>query len=83
MKDKICLHLEQNNLLSTNQHGFVRGRYCLTNLLTKVELMSQKLDRGETVKAYFLDLSKAFDTINHRLLLHKLKAYGIADNVLM
>jgi hypothetical protein len=60
----------------------VRGRSCLTNLLTTVETMSKKLDRGENVEACFLDLSKAFDTVNHRYLIHKLEAYGVADNAM-
>ena len=67
-------------MLSPKQHGFLRGRSCLTNLLATVETMSRKLDRGEHVEACFLDLSKAFDTVNHRFLINKLNAYGVADN---
>ena len=51
-------------------------------LVTILEKWKTAVDNGECVYALFLDLSKAFDTINHDLLLAKLKAYGFSPNAL-
>ena len=52
------------------------------SLLKMIENWKKQLDNGEKVGVIFMDLSKAFDTINHSLLLVKLKAYGFSNQAL-
>ena len=47
-----------------------------------LEKWKRGIDNGEYISALFMDLSKAFDTINHELMLAKLKAYGFSTNAL-
>ena len=63
MRDVIVRHLEDNELLKDSQHGFRRGRSCLTNLLTFLDRVSGCLDEGEAVDVVFLDFAKAFDKV--------------------
>ena len=51
-------------------------------LLKIIENWKKQLDNGEKVRVILMDLSKAFDMINHSLLLAKLKAYGFSNQAL-
>ena len=78
----ILSFLTRNGLISTQQHGFVRGRSCQTNILLCLEKWTKMLDDGKSVDVAYFDYSKAFDKVSHRLLLIKLKAYGIDGRLL-
>jgi hypothetical protein len=78
VRNRILTFLEREKLLNLTQHGFSSGRSCLTNLLTFMENLSKRIDEGDEIEAVYLDLSKAFDTVNHRLLLRKLESYGFS-----
>ena len=60
-----------------NQHGFRANHSCETQLLNTVEDLSQRLDRRKGTDLLILDFSKAFDTVPHRRLLHKMRHYGV------
>jgi ribonuclease P/MRP protein subunit RPP40 len=78
LTEQLTNHLESNNLLSPSQHGFRRGLSCETALNTIVEHWRANIDNKKTVVSVFLDLKKAFDTINHDLLLYKLNYYNVS-----
>ena len=60
--------------------GFRKSHGTQHLLVTMLEKWKKAVDKGEYVSAVFMDLSRAFDTINHDLLLAKLKAYGFSLN---
>lgn len=64
--------LESNNLLSNFQHGFRRGFSTVTQLIAFSHDISMNLDAVYQIDAIFIDFSKAFDTVIHSKLLHKL-----------
>ena len=64
------------NLLSDYIIGFPKSHGSQHFLVKKLEKKKSALDKTESVCALFMDLSKAFDIINHDLLLVKLKAYS-------
>ena len=74
--------LTKNNLISPQQHGFVKGRSCQTNMMLCLERWTQMLDDGKSVDVAYFDYSKAFDKVSHRLLIIKLKSYGIEGKLL-
>ena len=61
MRDELVEHLESKGLLRETQHGFRRGRSCLTNLLTFLDRVTEELDKGGSVDVIYLDFAKAFD----------------------
>ena len=81
VREKVIKHLNVNNLLSEEQHGFREGRSCLSNLLTTIEDWTSILDDRDCVDVAYLDFSKAFDLVSHKHLLLKLKNHGINGQV--
>ena len=62
--------------------GFRKSHGTQHSLLTMLEKWKRGIDNGSYVSVLFMDLSKDFDTINHGLMLTKLKAYGFSTNTL-
>lgn len=82
MYSNIMKHLEDSLFFCPNQHGFRKGVSCSTQLIELFhDLVSVAENRLQT-DAIFLDFRKAFDSVSHDLLLHKLSALNIDSTVL-
>ena len=74
--------LVRHKLINTSQHGFLKERSCLTNLLCFFEEITKWVDDGSPVDVVYLDFQKAFDKVPHQILLLKLKVHGIDNDVI-
>ncbi|KAK4822860.1 hypothetical protein QYF61_020711 [Mycteria americana] len=70
-------HVQDNQVIRPSQHGFMKGRSCLTNLTSFYDKVTRLVDEGKAVDVVYLDFSKALDTISHSILLEKLAAHGL------
>ena len=74
--------LVKYKLINTSQHGFIKARSCLTNLLCFFEEIIKCVDDVSPVDVVYLDFQKAFDKVPHQRLLLKLKAHGMGNDVI-
>jgi hypothetical protein len=81
LRDAINEHLEKFSLISASQHGFSKGKSCLTNILVFLEDLTRLVDERQCVDIAYLDFAKAFDKVPHGRLVDKLKALGIDGDV--
>ena len=70
-------YVTKKNIIHPSQHGFRPGHSTVLPLINIQDKISQAIDRNEFSIGIFLDLSKAFDTVDHVILINKLQNYDI------
>src|SRR6266516_3839200 len=71
--------LNINRCINTTQHGFMKGRSCMTNLLICQQSIMSMMDEGVPVDIIDLDFQKAFDKVPHGRLMKKVRNIGIGE----
>ena len=82
MRKQLVHHLESQNLMNITQHGFREGRSTLSQLLSYYDSILSMLEENHQVHSVYLDFSKAFDKVDHKILLTKVEGMGIQGKIL-
>ena len=81
MRKRLVQYLEDNNLITNKQHGFRKGRSCLTQLLKHYDSILNNYMKNSETDIIYLDFAKAFDKVDHKLLLKKVRPFGIEGKI--
>ena len=82
VRKNIVNFLENHNLFNKSQHGFRGGRSFLSQLLSQFDTILTYLERGVNLDSIYLDFSKAFDKVDHDIVMAKLSKLGIKGKLL-
>ena len=80
MYNRLHNFLNENEILNDKQFGFRAGYSVEHAILEPIDEVSNAFDNNNFVLGVFIDLSKAFDTLDHNILLEKLSIYGVKGN---
>ena len=73
--------IEKQKIIILEQYGFLRKHSTISALIDNIDNIRNYIDNGEYVLSIYLDLRKAFDTVDHKILLGKLHHYGFRGHV--
>ena len=80
MYNRIYSFLRKQKLVNINQFGFQSRHSAEHALMSLIETIQKYLDHGEIACGVLIDLEKAFNFVDHEILVEKLKLYGIRSN---
>ena len=81
LRNHIVQYMEDHSLFNPTQHGFRKGRSCLSQLITHYENIISNLEAGKNVDVIYLDFAKAFDKVDFLIILKKLNSMGIKGKI--
>ena len=81
MKQSLLSFLKTNNIITEHQYGFIKGTSTFDALNSLTQEVHDALNRKHDCICIYIDFQKAFDTVNHEILLRKLNFYGIRGKV--
>ena len=73
--------IDRYKILILEQYGFLKNHSTMSALIDVIDNVRNYIDKGELALGIYLDLKKAFDTVNHSILLSKLEHYGFRGHV--
>lgn len=76
------IYMDVKMYISPSQHGFMKKRSTITNLVCFTQFTCEAIDSKQQVDTVYLDFWKAFDQIDHNILLQKLHYFGFSDSLI-
>ncbi|PKU33434.1 rna-directed dna polymerase from mobile element jockey- hypothetical protein [Limosa lapponica baueri] len=74
--ESLLRHMENKQVIGDSQHGFTKGKSCLTNLVAFYNGVKALADKGRAIDIMYLDLCKAFDAVLHNIFVSKMERHG-------
>ena len=81
IRKQMIKHMNENELFNASQHGFRTGRSCLSQLLEQYDTVLSIIDDEANADVVYLDFAKAFDKVDHNIVLKKMSELGIHGNI--
>jgi hypothetical protein len=81
--NQLYLFFQQTNIIYEYQSGFRKQHSCQTALVKIIDSWLKEIDSGKVIGTIFLDFKKAFDLVDHDILLYKLKLYHFSNNAII
>ena len=82
IKDTMLCYLQSANLITKDQHGFMKSHSTCSQLLECVHDWSYTLESNFACHVIYIDFKKAFDSVSHKKLIYKLTAYGFSEKLI-
>ena len=79
MHIRLTSFLQKNNIINKSQHGFRSSHSISTTVIDLIDSSTSALDHNLMALALFIDISKAFDSLDHAILISKLEHYDVRD----
>ena len=77
MSTRLTKFLTKFSILSNNQFGLIKGISCLDAVSSLIEYLYRQINEQKNVISLFIDLKKAYNTVNYKILLGKLNSYAV------